>query len=234
MLKHYYNSPKKRAMSQNAESANVSEEEQNDNSRATTPCKQEEKSIPMKSASSSIVSWISTKAHHQRQSIPWVRNSSMHGSKESIEENLLRKRPPSGVSAFTSNAIGGICGGNAGRDTDNNASVRRWNSFHSTRGECHPNKFRRERKSDSPSLEQERKRYQDSFDLPSHAKIYELRRGKSFGAAHKASLSNISTDLPLSSTSFPATNSSSQYQDKNGGNNSSDGVSEKDGTTSFW
>lgn len=30
--------------------------------------------------------------------------------------------------------------------------VRRWNSFHSTRGECHPNKFRRERKSTSPSI----------------------------------------------------------------------------------
>lgn len=32
-------------------------------------------------------------------------------------------------------------------------SVRRWNSFHSTRGECHPNKFRRDRKSTSPSID---------------------------------------------------------------------------------
>lgn len=30
--------------------------------------------------------------------------------------------------------------------------VRRWNSFHSTRGECHPNKFRRDRKSTSPTI----------------------------------------------------------------------------------
>lgn len=30
-------------------------------------------------------------------------------------------------------------------------AVRRWNSFHSTRGECHPNKFRRDRKAASQS-----------------------------------------------------------------------------------
>lgn len=44
---------------------------------------------------------------------------------------ISRRRPPSG----TENA------------------VRRWNSFHSTRGECHPNKFRRDRKSTSPSID---------------------------------------------------------------------------------
>lgn len=36
--------------------------------------------------------------------------------------------------------------------TEQSVAFRRWNSFHSTRGECHPNKFRgrRERKSLSP------------------------------------------------------------------------------------
>lgn len=50
-------------------------------------------------------------------------------------------------------------GGNGGGHADTMTTtsglippVRRWNSFHSTRGECHPNKFRRERKSTSPSI----------------------------------------------------------------------------------
>lgn len=232
MLKHYYNSPKKRAMSQSLDAATTSEDEQSDYNRVAVQCKPEEKSITLKSTShtSSIVSWISTKAHHPRQSLSWVRNSSMHGSKEGIEDtNPLKKRPPSGISSIVSNTISG---GGGGRDADNNASVRRWNSFHSTRGECHPNKFRRERKSDSPSLEHERKRYQENSDLPSHAKVYELRRGKSFGAAQKTSLTNISTDIPLHST---AASTSFQCQDKNDSNaSSSDGVSHKDGTISFW
>lgn len=235
MLKHYYNSPKKRAMSQSLDASNTSEDEQNDCNRVAVQCKPEEKSIASKSTSASIVSWISTKAHHPRQSLSWVRYSSMHGSKEGIEENnALKKRPPSGISSsIASNVTGGTGGTTGGRDVDSNASVRRWNSFHSTRGECHPNKFRRERKSDSPSLEHERKRYQENSDLPSHAKIYELRRGKSFGAAQKSSLSNTSTDSPIPSSA--ASTSSSQCQDKNDSNaSSSDGVSHKDGTISFW
>lgn len=31
-------------------------------------------------------------------------------------------------------------------------SMRRWNSFHAPRGECHPNKIRRERKATSPCI----------------------------------------------------------------------------------
>ncbi|XP_055385503.1 uncharacterized protein LOC129614698 isoform X3 [Condylostylus longicornis] len=31
--------------------------------------------------------------------------------------------------------------------------IRRWNSFHSTRGECHPNRFRRNRKSTAPHID---------------------------------------------------------------------------------
>lgn len=42
-----------------------------------------------------------------------------------LPSKVSRRRPPSGA----------------------DGAVRRWNSFHSTRGECHPNKFRRERKS---------------------------------------------------------------------------------------
>lgn len=92
-----------------------------------------------------------------------------------------QKRPPSGhkmqflqfcktlKSANYAELRGGGSGGDSNNintgytsDTSLSASVRRWNSFHSTRGECHPNKFRRERKSTSPSLEYERKRYQAS------------------------------------------------------------------------
>lgn len=44
---------------------------------------------------------------------------------------MSRRRPPSGAEN----------------------AVRRWNSFHAERGECHPNKFRRDRKSTSPSID---------------------------------------------------------------------------------
>lgn len=62
---------------------------------------------------------------------------------------------PTGASICVGHVYGSIL--NAAH-TDNPNSigltppVRRWNSFHSTRGECHPNKFRRERKSTSPSI----------------------------------------------------------------------------------
>lgn len=46
-----------------------------------------------------------------------------------LPSKVSRRRPPSGA----------------------DGAVRRWNSFHSTRGECHPNKFRQNRKSASPS-----------------------------------------------------------------------------------
>lgn len=49
----------------------------------------------------------------------------------SSTSKMSRRRPPSGAES----------------------AVRRWNSFHSTRGECHPNKFRRDRKATSPSIE---------------------------------------------------------------------------------
>ncbi|XP_037926120.1 rap guanine nucleotide exchange factor 2 isoform X3 [Hermetia illucens] len=43
----------------------------------------------------------------------------------------------------------------AGQPPENASSevMRRWNSFHSTHGECHPNRFRRNRKSTSPSID---------------------------------------------------------------------------------
>lgn len=53
---------------------------------------------------------------------------------------MTRRRPPSGAASSVDS-------------TATNGSVRRWNSFHSTRGECHPNKFRRDRKSTSPSID---------------------------------------------------------------------------------
>lgn len=52
---------------------------------------------------------------------------------------MTRRRPPSGAPSVDLSISTG--------------SVRRWNSFHSTRGECHPNKFRRDRKSASPSID---------------------------------------------------------------------------------
>ncbi|XP_031621051.1 rap guanine nucleotide exchange factor 2 isoform X3 [Contarinia nasturtii] len=60
---------------------------------------------------------------------------------------------PSGTS-FCSTHIGAHGIGNAEPTSTSGLTppVRRWNSFHSTRGECHPNKFRRERKSTSPSI----------------------------------------------------------------------------------
>lgn len=45
-----------------------------------------------------------------------------------------------------------ICQTNNNQTSGLTPPVRRWNSFHSTRGECHPNKFRRDRKSTSPSI----------------------------------------------------------------------------------
>lgn len=65
---------------------------------------------------------------------------------------------PAGASFCVGHVYGSVLNtGNAECQTNNHTSgltppVRRWNSFHSTRGECHPNKFRRDRKSTSPSI----------------------------------------------------------------------------------
>lgn len=66
---------------------------------------------------------------------------------------------PAGASFCVGHVHGSVLNtGNAETCQTNNQtsgltpSVRRWNSFHSTRGECHPNKFRRDRKSTSPSI----------------------------------------------------------------------------------
>lgn len=72
-------------------------------------------------------------------------------TRQHTRTRVSRRRPPSG--------------------TDN--AVRRWNSFHSTRGECHPNKFRRDRKSTSPSIDLGRRCH------GSPSRTWELRRGKS-------------------------------------------------------
>lgn len=66
---------------------------------------------------------------------------------------------PAGASFCVGHVYGSVSHtGNAETCQTNNQTsgltppVRRWNSFHSTRGECHPNKFRRDRKSTSPSI----------------------------------------------------------------------------------
>lgn len=78
-----------------------------------------------------------------------------------LRTKVSRRRPPSGAES----------------------AVRRWNSFHSTRGECHPNKFRRERKSISPSIDLGRR---SIIGGGSATRSWELRRGKSL--AEKSSL----------------------------------------------
>lgn len=74
---------------------------------------------------------------------------------------ISRRRPPSGA----------------------DSAVRRWNSFHSTRNECHPNKFRRERKSTAPNIEYGRSR----SSVSSPARGYEARRVKSLAATERTS-----------------------------------------------
>lgn len=65
---------------------------------------------------------------------------------------------PAGASICIGHVYGNVLGTGNGENPTQTSScgltppVRRWNSFHSTRGECHPNKFRRERKSTSPSI----------------------------------------------------------------------------------
>lgn len=78
-----------------------------------------------------------------------------------LRTKVSRRRPPSGAEN----------------------AVRRWNSFHSTRGECHPNKFRRDRKSISPSIDLGRR---SIIGGGSATRSWELRRGKSL--AEKSSL----------------------------------------------
>lgn len=108
-----------------------------------------------------------------------------------------QKRPPSGHKMqflqFCKNykssnyaELRGNNGASTGYTSDSSlsASVRRWNSFHSTRGECHPNKFRRERKSTSPSLEFERQR---SSATSAQSRSRQLRRGKSLAAPENLS-----------------------------------------------
>lgn len=115
-------------------------------------------------------------------------------------DNMDQKRPPSGhkmqflqfcKNYRTSNyaELRSNNSANAGYTSDSSlsASVRRWNSFHSTRGECHPNKFRRERKSTSPSLEFERQRYQTSSTTSTPSRSRQLRRGKSLATPEKLS-----------------------------------------------
>lgn len=86
-------------------------------------------------------------------------------------------------------------------DSSLSASVRRWNSFHSTRGECHPNKFRRERKSTSPSLEFERQRYQASSTTSTPSRSRQLRRGKSLATPEKLSSFSCSSGAGPGSSS---------------------------------
>lgn len=108
-------------------------------------------------------------------------SSTMCGSKQykSKSSKISRRRPPSG--------------------TDN--AVRRWNSFHSTRNECHPNKFRRERKSTSPSIELGRRH----FAFP--PRKYELQIGKSQIA--EKSTNEFTQTLLLGSSSYNDHGSSS-------------------------
>lgn len=117
-------------------------------------------------------------------------------------ENIDQKRPPSGhkmqflqfCKNYKTSNYAELRGSNINStstgytsDSSLSASVRRWNSFHSTRGECHPNKFRRERKSTSPSLEFERQRYQASSTTSTPSRSRQLRRGKSLATPEKLS-----------------------------------------------
>lgn len=115
-------------------------------------------------------------------------------------DSMDQKRPPSGhkmqflqfCKNYRTSNYAELRGNNSAStgytsDSSLSASVRRWNSFHSTRGECHPNKFRRERKSTSPSLEFERQRYQASSTTSTPSRSRQLRRGKSLATPEKLS-----------------------------------------------
>lgn len=175
-------------------------------------------------------------------------------------DNMDQKRPPSGhkmqflqfcKNYKTSNYAehrGGHSNVSTGYTSDSSlsASVRRWNSFHSTRGECHPNKFRRERKSTSPSLEFERQRYQASSTTSTPSRSRQLRRGKSLATPEKLSSLSCSGGIGPGSSSnhsliLGAYFSAAAAEHRNvchantlGSASSDDTVLFKSGHTSLW
>lgn len=106
------------------------------------------------------------------------------------------------------------CGSFSGASS--NESVRRWNSFH-TRGEYHPNKIRRERKSTSGCLEYVgSRRTSTSSPLlsPTISRLHsggtrELRRGKSL--AEKSSKLTTADIHKLSPSTTAARRNSSSW-----------------------
>ena len=113
--------------------------------------------------------------HNQSDDDDNIKVSSSTATKQSTKTKISRRRPPSGAEN----------------------AVRRWNSFHSTRGECHPNKFRRERKSTSPSIDLGSRRNFAigsgnnsalSSGSSSPSRRWELRRGKSLACDNKTKL----------------------------------------------
>ncbi|GAB0092081.1 rap guanine nucleotide exchange factor 2 [Sergentomyia squamirostris] len=68
------------------------------------------------------------------------------GSQDEHLNYIVQRRRPLG----TASRLGSRCPLPSSSNEAN--SLRRWNSFHASRGECHPNKIRRERKATSPCI----------------------------------------------------------------------------------
>lgn len=195
MLKHYYISPKKRTKSQSSETSDNSDGTRASPNTAinwhqTSPlCLHDYEHLTIKPSATSIASWLTSKANQQLHTNFWC-NTNCSSSFPLETGKISKRRPPSGITSLMTNVLAGET--NMSCDGGNtSASVRRWNSFHSTRGECHPNKFRRERKSTSPSLEFERKRYLANSANVAQSRSRELRRGKSLATPCGGSSSSL-------------------------------------------
>lgn len=183
--------------------------------------------MQLRMSAAAIASWLTSRASYTIN----------HPRQQSIPSEYPQKRPPSGLtSLLTSAAFGGTAATASASSSPNpsaqpapatgpvtatsksavdhagssaTAPVRRWNSFHSTRGECHPNKFRRERKSTSPSLEYERKRYQSVSTTSTPSRSRQLRRGKTLATPEKLSSFAYGNSYNCSLGSYLASSSSS-------------------------
>lgn len=169
MLKHYYVSPKKRSKSQSSEASNTSDNSDTNKSGTASPSHWSNAS-PFSPAQEDDKTHnsdtnISTAHKSYESRLSRMRLASLLKTPLSFSNAMSYSRMrlshlPAGASFCIGHSYGNASGNAAINDdptsSGSQAPVRRWNSFHSTRGECHPNKFRRERKSTSPSLELER------------------------------------------------------------------------------